>query len=88
MEAQAVGLPAVATRVGAADEVLSEGVSGLLAPPGDPEALADRLAGLIACPERWPEFGQAGRRHVAARFDINPLNDRLVALYQGLLEKA
>jgi len=84
MEAQASGLPVVATAVGSVHEVVAEGRSGFLVPPGDVAGLADRLAHLIEHPEVWPTMGRAGRAHIEAHYDIEKLNDRLVDIYQGL----
>jgi colanic acid/amylovoran biosynthesis glycosyltransferase len=81
-EAQACGLPVIATAHGALPEGLAPGESGLLAPERDPEALAAALRALLAAPERWPAMGRAGRAFVAARYDIHRLNDRLVDLYE------
>jgi glycosyltransferase involved in cell wall biosynthesis len=47
-------------------EILTDGVDGLLVPPGDIEALAKGICSLIEDPERRAELGEAARRSVAA----------------------
>ena len=84
MEGMAAGLPVVATDHSAIPELVEDGVSGWLVAERDPEALADRLARLAGDPARRAAMGQAGRARVSAEFDVNRLNDRLVALYAGL----
>lgn len=86
MEAQAVGLPMIASAVGSVDQIVLNGKSGFLVPERDVNGLAERLMYLIEHPERWPEMGRAGRRYVEEKFDINKLNDRLVDLYRQLLD--
>lgn len=85
MEAQAAGLPVVATDVGAVREVVVDGGSGRVVPAGDSGALAAALADLIDAKARWPEFGEVGRAHVAGRFDSDVLTPRLVEIYRSLL---
>lgn len=85
MEAQAVGLPVVATRVGSVDLIVSEGKSGFLVRSGDAEALAERCAFLLHHPEVWTEMGLRGRDIVAERYDVNILNAQLLGLYRTLL---
>lgn len=84
MEAQATGLPVVASAVGSVDKVVNNGRSGFLVQAGDVEALAEKLIYLIEHPEIWPEMGRAGRAYVEANYDINKLNVRLVDIYQEL----
>ena len=86
MEAQATGLPVVASAVGSVDKVVNNGSSGFLVQAGDVEALSEKLIYLIEHPEIWPEMGRAGRAYVEANYDINKLNDRLVDIYQELLD--
>lgn len=86
MEAQAAGLPVVATRVGSVDSIVSDGISGFLVEPRDPEALTERLGRLLEKPDRWPEMGRAGREHVVRHYDVNSLNDRLVDIFTRLLD--
>jgi colanic acid/amylovoran biosynthesis glycosyltransferase len=85
MEAHAVGLPVLATRVGSVDQIVQDGISGYIVPPGDVNALCRRLRDIIEQPEKRAEMGWRGRRHVEQHFDIDRLNDRLVNLYAGLL---
>jgi len=85
MEAQAVGLPVIATRVGSVDQIVLDGRSGFIIPPGDDDALVEKLRVLLEQRERWPEMGTIGRLHVEQHYDIETLNDRLVGLYQRLL---
>lgn len=85
MEAHAAGLPVVATRVGSVHQIVRDGVSGFLVPPGDAPALSEALLELVDQPERRARMGCEGRRHVRQHYDIDRLNDRLVDLYQGLL---
>jgi len=85
LEAQSVGLPVVATRVGGIPESVVDGKSGFLVPERDVDALAEKLIYLIEHPEIWPEMGRAGRAFVEINYDINKLNDRLVEIYQQLL---
>lgn len=83
VEAQAARLPVVASAVGGIPETVGDG-AGILVPPGDPEALADALDGLIRTPGTWPDMGRLGRRHVEARFDQRQIHARLEALYRSL----
>jgi len=80
-EAQACGLPVVATNHGALPEGMQAGRSGFLIPERDPEALANRLKDLIEHSAEWPALGRAGRAFAADGYDICKLNERLLAIY-------
>lgn len=67
-EAQAAGLPVVASGVDGLTEVVRDGVSGILVPPGDPAALVKGLRAVLGDPLLARRMGAAGRRHVAASF--------------------
>jgi colanic acid/amylovoran biosynthesis glycosyltransferase len=84
MEALASGLPVVATSVGSVAEIIQDGLSGYLVPPGDIHSMFRRLGALIDHPEKWREMAVQGRRAVADRFDIRKLNRRLVRIYEAL----
>jgi len=83
MEAMASGLPVVTTRIAGIPELVEHGVSGLLVPPGDVEALAAALTGLLADPARRARMGAAGRATVAAEFDIEAESAWLASLFRG-----
>jgi glycosyltransferase involved in cell wall biosynthesis len=69
-EAMALGRPVVSTRLSGVPELVEDGVSGLLAEPGDPGSLADHLERLIRDPALAGRLGAAGRRQIAAMFDL------------------
>ncbi|MEM7119972.1 MAG: glycosyltransferase family 4 protein [Pseudomonadota bacterium] len=68
MEAQSQGLAIVTTAVSAVPELISDGVNGILNPPGDPAALAASLARLISDPAMRRRMGDAGRERVLHDF--------------------
>ncbi|HZT80929.1 MAG TPA: glycosyltransferase [Gemmataceae bacterium] len=68
LEGQAAGVPVVATAVGGTPEVIADGVTGHLVPPGDPLPLARRTLDLLGSDAARREMGRRGRRHVAERF--------------------
>ncbi len=82
MEAQSQGLPCVATRVSAIPELIEHGVTGLLAPQRDPAALTEHIEGLIRSPEMRETLGRAGRRNVAANFDMRAGIERLLERFR------
>ncbi len=86
-EAQACGLPVVATRTGGIPESVVEGQSAFLVPEQDPDALADRIEYLLDRPDIWAEMGRAGRKYVESKFDMSLLTDRLVEIYRSLLHE-
>ena len=86
MEALAIGLPIVSTQHSGIPELIQDTVTGFLVPERDVEALFDKLKYLVKHPEMWLEMGRHGRNYVQEHYDINKLNDRLVEIYQGLLE--
>ncbi len=83
LEAMASGLPVVATRVGGNPEVVEEGKTGLLVPPGDPQALAGAMLRLWNDPALRLQFGQAGRLRVEEHFDIRGTVAKYEKLYEG-----
>lgn len=84
LEAQAAGLPIIATRVGGIPEVVLEGVSAVLVPERDAVAIADAVEDLVARRGEWEIMGRAGRQYVARNFDIRSLNANLIQMYEGL----
>ena len=66
LDAMAAGLPVVATRVGGIPEIVTHGVTGLLVPPRDPEALAGALLTLAADPSLRERMGREARIKVTA----------------------
>lgn len=85
IEAMDAGLPVVSTRVGALAELVEDGVSGLLVPPGDEAALAGALLGLLRDPERRAAMGRRGQEIVAARFSVEGMVEATERLLLGCL---
>jgi len=67
------------------DVVLPE--SGLLTPPGEPEALGEAIATLASDAERRASMGEAARRHVTQRFTVERLVSDIGRLYEGLIRE-
>jgi glycosyltransferase involved in cell wall biosynthesis len=88
LESMAAGVPVVATRVGGNPEVVEEGVTGLLVPPRDPQALASAMCRLLENPELASRFGRAGRQRVTEHFSIERMVQETERLYLRLLRRA
>jgi glycosyltransferase involved in cell wall biosynthesis len=88
LEAAAAGCCVVASAHGGLPEILREGVTGRLLPPGDHKLLAAALAALADDPEQRERLGAAAAADVAHRFAPGRLLDALQALYDDLLGAA
>ncbi len=84
LEAMACGTAVVASRVGGIPEVVEDGETGLLVPPGDPEALAQAINVLIRDPARAAAMGERGRHRAAAEFSWAIIAGQTAQLYAGL----
>jgi glycosyltransferase involved in cell wall biosynthesis len=80
VEAMTFGLPIVAPRLEAIPEIVSDGETGVLVPPGDTDALAKALGDLLADPVRARLMGAAGRARVADRFGWDRAVARMLAV--------
>lgn len=84
LEAAAAGRAVVATRCGGPEEVLEDGVSGLLVPPADPPALAAALGSLLHDRERAWRLGEAAARR-AALFDARSTASEVTRIWEETL---
>jgi glycosyltransferase involved in cell wall biosynthesis len=84
MEAMSAGLPVVASRLSGIPELVEDGISGLLVPPGDAAALADALRRLNDDPSLRRRLGSAGREKVLEGFDVRRNAAELVRRFQTL----
>jgi len=85
-EASATERPVIATNHGGARETVLPGISGLLTPAGDSEALAQALRKLIAAgPVARAAMGEEGRAHIARNFTVERMTADTIALYRELL---
>lgn len=82
LEAQMVGLPVVASNVGGTGETLDIDNSGLLVPPGNVEALATALEGLLSDPGRRLQMGDRARSWIRESFSIEKMMGQMAELYQ------
>ena len=85
LEAMACGVPVVATRVGAFEEQVLDGRTGLLIPPEDLPAMTEAIRAALADPGRLRAWGEAARDHVLREFRIEGEAAALNAVYRGLL---
>ena len=83
LEAMAAGRPVVATDVGGVPEVVQDGVTGILVPPGRPAELAEAILSLLDSPDRAKEMGDAGRRRVESEFTAAHMTAMHRELYEG-----
>ncbi len=88
LEAMACGTPVVSTRVGGVPEVIDDGVTGFMTPPGDQEAYASALAKLLFDRDLSTSMGMAAREHAAARFDRQHVTAQYENMYLRLLDRA
>jgi glycosyltransferase involved in cell wall biosynthesis len=82
LEAMAHGRPVVASAVGGLKDLVVDGETGLLVPPGDPEALRAALERLLADGELRRRLGAAGRERARERFSWTAVTDATLAAYR------
>jgi len=86
-EAMACGTAVVATTAGAFPEFIEDGRTGVLVPPGDPDALAAAIKALLLDPERCARMGAAASEHMRREFTWRRTAEMTVGLYGEVLER-
>jgi len=84
LEAMAMEVPVIATRVGGTPEVIEDGENGILVPPASPKAIAFALEEFLKKPDRYFAMVQSGKRTVATRFDFLERTRKLEAIYETI----
>jgi sugar transferase (PEP-CTERM/EpsH1 system associated) len=84
LEAMASGLPVVSTAVGGIPDLVQDGASGTLVPPGDPQRLAEALASYVLDAGRTRLHGVAGRARIEQQYSVSAMLAHYVDLYDGL----
>jgi colanic acid/amylovoran biosynthesis glycosyltransferase len=84
MEAEAVGLPIVATNIAGIPEIVADGQSGFLVSANDIDSLAEKLEYLFEHRDSWEELAQRGRKIVEDKYDSSKLGRRLTEILQEL----
>lgn len=82
LDAMAMGLAVVGTRAGGIPEAVTDGVTGVLVPPGNSDALADAIVRLLGDAAARARMGEAGRARVAEKFGVDRLVDGTLDVYR------
>jgi glycosyltransferase involved in cell wall biosynthesis len=84
LESMAAGNPIVATRVGGNSEIVADGITGLLIPPADPNALAEAIIKLLKTPQLASHMGSVGKIRVKEQFSVERMLESYEQLYTSL----
>jgi glycosyltransferase involved in cell wall biosynthesis len=87
LESMAAGVPTIATDVGGNREAIEEGVTGFLTPPGDEDAVAEKLLRILNNPARGREIGERAREVVRESFTIEATARKSIDLYHTILRQ-
>ena len=87
LEAMAMGVPVVATRIAGIPRLVVDGQNGLLVEPGSAEAIAGAIATLLNDPEMMARLGLRGRRDVEAGYSFRARIGKIRELYDQILKK-
>ncbi len=82
------GLPVIGADSGATPELLEGGQAGLLFPPGDEGALAQRMAWMMEREEERLRMGKFARKEAAAKYTVPSYGDAVFRIYQNVLEES
>jgi mannosyltransferase len=85
IEAMSAGAALVASRAGAAELVVEDGVTGVLAPSGDVDALVEALEPLMRDPMAAAAMGERGRARVLEKFSLDVEANRIAEVYRNLV---
>ena len=85
LEAMASGTPVIASRIGGLPEVVEDGETGFLVPPGDETALRERIETLLGDPARAARLGARARERVLARWTWEHCAERCLTAYRELV---
>ena len=85
VEAQLCETPVIAFRSGGLPDVVSDGATGLLTPPGDVGALAAAMDAVLARDDRGASLGRAGRDAALARFSPNVVASHYASIYESVI---
>jgi mannosyltransferase len=88
LEAMAAGNAVVATRAGAAELVIEDGATGVLAPTGDVEALTASIEPLMQSPEKSEAIGERARARVMDAFNRDREVDEIIGVYRKIWDRA
>lgn len=88
VEASAAGRALIAADGGAAPEIIHDGETGVLVPPGDVAALADAMLALLAQPERARAMATKAQQHVSQQYDLAMSSERVEAIYEEARRQA
>ena len=82
VEAQASGVPVVATKVGGIVDIIDEGVTGLMVPPRDPSAMAEAIIKLIKDPQLRKQLSENAYKKVQDKFNVELMVKRTLDVYK------
>lgn len=86
LEAMAMGKPVIATRIGGVPEIVEDGMTGILVPAGDAEALAANVVTLLEDPDRASRMGHAGRERARDQFSWDTMLAGLMSGYARIAQ--
>jgi len=81
IESMALGRPVIGTNVGGTAELIENGKTGLLVPPGDPQAMALAMTELLTHPDKAARMGQAARQRYLEHFEFASFYGAVKSLY-------
>jgi glycosyltransferase involved in cell wall biosynthesis len=87
LEAMAAGKAVVATAVGGTPEAVLDGITGLLVPPGSPEALANAIRKVLSHLELACKMGSAGKARIREEFSVETMVNDVYQTYEDLLNR-
>ena len=85
LEAMAMGIPTVVTRVGGNEELVVDGHTGYVLPPGDVQGIAQAIITLAQNQQLRRDMGQAGRKRIEREFSFAQRLQRIESLYEHLV---
>lgn len=88
MEYMVMAKPVVVTDCDGSREIVREGETGFLVPPGDDIALAERISYLLDNPEEAQQMGRVGRQHIEEHFSLSGMVDKTVEIYKLAIRSA